>query len=70
MVCSCDEDQQQSHRLIVTSREVSEGLDSFLEGEKSHYCIHLHVRTAIKIACAEFDIHSFPNDESLLQIFS
>ena len=62
MVCSCDDGQQQRHRLVATSREVSERLDSFLERERSHYCIHL--RTAVKIASTEFDIHSFPNEES------
>jgi hypothetical protein len=62
MTCSCDQGQEQKQRLAATSREISEEINRFLKREESCYCIHL--RTAIKLADAEFDIHSLPSDES------
>ena len=53
------------HRLAATSREISEELDDFQQQEVRQYCIHLHIRIAVKLASTEINVHSIPNDETL-----
>ena len=66
MVCSCDHGLEQKKRLAATSREISEELDDFHQREVRQYCVHL--RTALKLASTEFNVHSLPSDE--IQILS
>lgn len=63
LVCFCDHGLEQKHRLTATSREITEELDDFQQREVGQYCIHL--RTAVKLASTEFNVHSVPSDETL-----
>ena len=63
MVCSCDHGLEQKHRLAARSNKMSEELDAFRMREVTQYCVHL--RTALKLASTEFDVHCIPSDEAL-----
>ena len=61
LICSCHKAMEHRQRLLASTREVTEDIETLVQRESSNYCIH--TTTALKLSSEDFCATDIPEED-------